>query len=102
MSDNVTEIKPPQASVAADQEPERKVRTFRVLKRMGIDEMGDVWNELEPHTTPWSPSADEVGEQFGEGDFLLIERESDYSFHHVYPMRVVAEKVYRLADDDPA
>jgi hypothetical protein len=83
-------------------EAERKVRTFRVLQRDEIT-VKDVtrWVEQQAHyTTVWTPAVEEVGEQYGEGDYLLIEIEDKYDFRYVYPMRVVADRVYRLADED--
>jgi hypothetical protein len=83
-------------------EAERKVRTFRVLQRDELT-VKDVtrWVEQQAHyTTVWTPAVEEVGEQYGEGDYLLIEIEDKYDFRYVYPMRVVADRVYRLADED--
>jgi hypothetical protein len=51
-------------------------------------------------TMKYVPLPAEIGEAYGEGNYLLIERDSRYSFLSTYEMRVVADKRYRLADED--
>lgn len=87
----VTEVTPPP-------EVETDTRTYRVLRRDDVSTA--VWREEDRISTRYTPDATEVGEQYGEGEYLLIEVDSRYSFHSTYPMTVVAEKRFREARED--
>src|SRR4051812_43579363 len=89
---DVTEVTPPTDEVETD------TQTYRVLRRDDVSTA--VWREEEPISTRYTPDATEVGEKYGEGDYLLIEVDTRYSFHSTYPMRVVAARKYREARED--
>lgn len=83
-------------------EPEERTLTFRVLRRdENTIETVTRWIEAPGALSgPYHPTATEVGEMFGEGDYLLIEQGGRYSFCATYPMTVVAEKRYRRKRED--
>ena len=93
MSENDTEI-----AVAAEVAVE--MFTFRVLKREGTtNESQPKWvevGEVECLYSYMGPSASEVGEPFGEGDYLLLH---DGRFKQ---MTVEAEKYWREAEVEEA
>jgi hypothetical protein len=95
-----TQIEP--QSIAADNEPQADpdLSFYRVLQLgQHRKDGGDVWYEVGTLTNPHVPTASDVGKAFGEGNYLLIEKDSKYSFLSTYEMRVVAEKRFRLAED---
>jgi hypothetical protein len=79
-------------------ETETYLNTYRVLRQ--DDTENGLWREMPWITMKYVPLPAEIGEAYGEGNYLLIERDSRYSFLSTYEMRVVADKRYRLADED--
>ena len=73
-------------------------RTWRILRRdPNTIETITRWDELEPLTMPYADAA-EIGEAYGEGEYLLIEQNSEYSYHSTLTMTVVADKRWREAE----
>lgn len=90
------------ATVTPDAE---ETTVWRVLKRVDDHVYPGKpvtrWDELGTIEDRW-PDASDIGEAFGEGDYLIWERDSKYSFHSLRPMSVVADKRWRERTEDEA
>ncbi len=82
-------------------EPEVKTETWRVLRR---DE-GLRWHELEPITGTsqysYQPSATDLGEKYGEGDYIILKAGSAVpSYLSARTISVIADRYFREKEDD--
>jgi len=83
-------------------EPLRQ-QTYRVFKRdqnvpgSAWTDWGDLFGEGK---YGYEPSPQELGEAFGTGEYLLVEKDKNY--YNARFVTVIEETVYRVADDEGA
>lgn len=87
------------AELKAALDMKQETTVWRVLKRSDADEGVIHWIELGTIEDRW-PDASDLGEAFGEGDYLIFERESKYMSHSLRPISVVADKRWRERTED--
>jgi hypothetical protein len=81
---------------------EQETPVWRVLKRdTYTDDRGVRWIELGMIESKDDPVATNLGEAFGEGDYLVIEQNPSYRFFFLArPISVVADKRWRERTED--
>lgn len=76
----------------------KTISTWRIFRASDIshDEGRQLWEEVGEITGPQSyyePDADTIGKSYGEGSYLLIERDDGYSAR-VREKRIVARRYF--------